>query len=100
MPQVHEHGEIEKVVRTHAGWVHACASRRVGSDAMAQDVTQAVFILLWRRRGRLREGMKLTGWLYRAARYCAADALRDKRIRERHEREAAMAGSQNSSATE
>ncbi len=92
MPQIPEHGDIETVVRTHAEWVHACANRRVGNEAMAEDVTQAVFILFWRRRRRLGKELKVTGWLYRAVRYCAADALRDKRIRERHEREAAMAG--------
>ena len=47
MPQIREHGEIETVVRTHAEWVHACANRRVGNEAMAEDVTQAVFILFW-----------------------------------------------------
>ena len=92
MPQIREHGEIEALVRTHAEWVHACANRRVGNEAMAEDVTQAVFILFWRKRDRLGEEVKVTGWLHRAVRCCAAHALRVKRIRERHEREAAMAG--------
>ena len=100
MPQIREHGEIETVVRTHAEWVHACASRRVRNEAMAEDVTQAVFILFWRKLGRLDEEPRLTRWLYRAVRYCAADALRNKRIRERHEREAAMAGLREKSCGE
>ncbi len=100
MPQIREHGEIETVVRSHAGWVHACASRRVGNEAMAEDVTQAVFILLWQKRSRLGKEVTVTGWLYRAVRYCAARALRVKRIRERHEREAAMAGLRDRSCGE
>ncbi len=100
MPQNREHGEIETVVRTHAEWVHACAGRRVGNEAMAEDVTQAVFILFWQKRGRLGEEVPVTGWLYRAVRYCAARALRAKRIRERHEREAAMAGPRDRSCGE
>lgn len=98
MPQTREHGEIETVVRNHAGWVHACACRRVGDEAMAEDVTQAVFILFWRKRGRLGKEVKLTGWLYRAVRYCAARALRVREVRERYEREAAMAGSREKAA--
>ena len=100
MPQTREYGEVETVVRSHAEWVHACANRRVGNEAMAEDVTQAVFILLWRKWGRLGKEVQATGWLYRAVRYCAARALRNKRIRERHEREAAMAGLRDRSNSE
>ena len=91
MPQTQEHREVQEVVRAHAGWVFACAKGRVRDDALAEDVAQAVFILFWQKRERLGGEAKVTGWLYRAVRYCAGNALRLKRVRQRHEREAAMA---------
>ena len=50
MPQIQGQGEVETVVRSHEQWVHACANRRVGNEAIAQDVTQPVFVLFWRKR--------------------------------------------------
>ena len=71
--------------------MYACAKRRVRDDALAEDVEQAVFILFWRKRAWLGGEAKVTGWLYRAVGYCAANALRLKQIRQQHEMEAAMA---------
>ena len=50
MPQIQEHREVQDVVRAHAGWVYACARRRVRDNALAEDVVQAVFILFWQKR--------------------------------------------------
>ena len=100
MPQTQEDRNVQEVVRAHAGWVFACAKRRVRDDALAEDVAQAVFILFWQKRESMEGEAKVTGWLYRAVRYCAANALRLKQIRQRHEREAAMAALADGSAGE
>ena len=92
MALIQEHREVQEVVRAQAGWVYACARRRVRNDALAEDVAQAVFILFWQKRASLGGEAKVTGWLYRAVGYCAGNALRLKQIRQRHEKEAAMAG--------
>lgn len=81
---------LERVVREHAGWVFAAARRRVREAALAEDVTQAVFLLYWRKGVLIADEGKRAGWLYRAVRYCSANALRLQRIRRSHEREAAM----------
>src|SRR4030095_2211666 len=88
----------ERVVQDHAGWVFAAAKRRVGDPALAGGVTQAVFLLYWRKGMGIGQKGKLAGWLYRAVRYCSANALRLKKIRERHEREAAMGGRERQAA--
>ena len=84
---------VERVVQEHGRWVLGAARRRVGDAELAEDVAQGVFLLYW-RKGAVVEGMsgegKLAGWLYRAVRYCSANAMRLKRIRQRHERVAAM----------
>ena len=92
MALIQEHREVQEVVREQAGWVYACARRRVRNDALAEDVAQAVFILFWQKHAKLGGEAKVTGWLYRAVGYCASNALRLKQIRQRHEKEAAMAG--------
>ena len=62
---------------------------------MAEDVTQAVFIVLARRAGRIRRQELLAGWLLQTVRYCAADARRSAARRRVHEAEAAMAQPRN-----
>ncbi len=90
---------VERVVQDHGRWVFCAARRRVRDVALAEDVAQGVFLMYWRKGAgveavRGAEGVegqgKLAGWLYRAVRYCSANALRLQRIRQRHEREAAM----------
>jgi RNA polymerase sigma factor (sigma-70 family) len=81
---------LQRVVDAHARWVFAAARRQVGDAALAEDVTQAVFLLYWQKGVGIEPEGKLAGWLYRAVRYCSANALRLEKIRQWHEREAAM----------
>lgn len=100
MPETSEPDPLDTTIREHADWVYACARRRVGDDALASDVTQAVFILFWRKRIATSKDANLTRWLYQAVRYCSANALRLRRIRGRHEKEAAVRSMQNQPTTQ
>ncbi|MFT3785645.1 MAG: sigma-70 family RNA polymerase sigma factor [Tepidisphaeraceae bacterium] len=70
-----------ELMHRHAAMVYATARRLAGPDA--EDVTQAVFLLLAQRGRRLTDRASLAGWLHHATRACAANA---RRGRGRHER--------------
>jgi RNA polymerase sigma factor (sigma-70 family) len=77
-----------ELVGRYVNLVHASAMRQLRDAHWADDVTQAVFIVLARRAGHVR-GEYLAGWLLKTTRYCAADALKRQARRVLHEQQAA-----------
>lgn len=75
------------LVSLHAHWVHAAALRLVRDRHLAEDVTQAVFLLLAQKPHKAR-ARPLAGWLFHVTRHCAAHALRAQARRAKHERRA------------
>ena len=70
--------------------VYASARRQMRGDATAaEDVTQAVFIVLAQKAATIKTDRPLTAWLLQVTRYAAANARRAASQRERHERAAA-----------
>jgi RNA polymerase sigma factor (sigma-70 family) len=85
-------GAFAEVVRRHVDWVYSAAVRVTRDPALAEDVTQGVFVALARKAGRLARHPAVTGWLFQAVRYGAAAAVRRERVRRRHEAQAMMNG--------
>ena len=89
----HRQGSEEafaEMVRRHISLVYSGALRRVGIAAQAQEITQAVFIILARKAASLRPDTVLEGWLYETTRLTALNFLREERRRQLHEQEAYM----------
>ncbi len=78
-----------ELVRRHIDLVYSAALRMVREAHLAQDVTQGVFLALARNARHLTECTVLSGWLHRAARNLAANAVRSEARRRAREREAA-----------
>jgi RNA polymerase sigma-70 factor, ECF subfamily len=77
---------LGEIYRRHAGAVWAVA-RRVCNDAtMAEDVSQTVFVELWRRPGRFDPDRgRLRPWLVAQAHARAVDAVRSETARTRRQ---------------
>ncbi len=78
------------IVERYKGLVYASALRQTRSPDMAEEITQAVFIILARKASTLRRDAILSGWLFRTTCFAARDALKIERRRQRREQEASL----------
>jgi RNA polymerase sigma factor (sigma-70 family) len=86
----HSDADFAVLVRRQIDLVYSAALRQTRNPHAAEEVTQAVFVVLARKAGSLLRLRTLTGWLYQAARLTAANYLRTESRRARREQEAYM----------
>lgn len=67
------------LIERHFAVVYSYVYRFVRTVPAAEDVTQEVFIKVWKQLHRFKPGMGLRPWLFRIARNTAIDYLRKKK---------------------
>jgi len=81
---------FETLVSRRVGFVYSAALRQVRDPHLAEEITQAVFILLAQKAGRIPDRTILTGWLFRTTRFTALAQKRAAGRRQQHEQEVQM----------
>ena len=85
------------LVERYAGMVYHTALRQLGNPHAAEEVAQAVFIILAQKAATIRRQTTLYGWLFRATRFAVLNQRRQEKNRARREQEAyAMQSASNS----
>jgi RNA polymerase sigma factor (sigma-70 family) len=79
-----------ELVKRHINLVYTAALRHVGIAAHAEEITQAVFVILARKAASLRPETVLDAWLYETTRLTSLSFLRGERRRQFREQEAYM----------
>jgi uncharacterized protein (TIGR03435 family) len=78
------------VVSRHVNMVYSVALRHVGNPHHAEEITQAVFVILARKAHSLRQGTLLPGWLHKTAWFVASNFRKTEIRRKSREQEAYM----------
>src|ERR1017187_7131626 len=89
-----------ELVARYVNLVYSAALRSAGNEHAAEEITQAVFIILARKAKSLGDKTVLSGWLYQTARLTTANYLRGEIRRQNREQEAYMQSILNEPETE
>jgi uncharacterized protein (TIGR03435 family) len=81
---------FSELVRRYVALVYSTALRFSSNPHHAEEITQAVFIILARKAGTMSSRVLLSGWLYQAARLTAANFVKGEIRRARREQEVFM----------
>ena len=79
-----------ELVTRHVNKVYSVALRHTRNPHQAEEITQAVFVILARKAGQLGKKVILSGWLYQTARLTAVTLIRSEIRRTRREQEVLM----------
>src|SRR5262245_16544511 len=87
------------LVSRHVNKVYSIALRRTSNPHQAEEITQAVFVILAKKSRHLPKSVLLAGWLCRTAQLTAITFLRSEIRRTRREQEAHMQTALNANPT-
>src|SRR4051812_29728039 len=88
------------LVARHIDRVYSVALRHSRNPHQAEEITQAVFVILAKKSRHLRKGVILEGWLFQTARLTAITHIRSEFRRARRELEAYMQTGLNENESE
>ena len=88
------------LVTRHVNLVYSVALRHVGDPHNAEEITQAVFIILAKKAAQLRHDKVFSSWLFQATRLTANNFVRSETRRHRRDQEAHMQSVLNESGDE
>src|SRR5262249_26112442 len=88
------------LVALHLNKVYSVAMRHTRNPHQAEEITQAVFVILARKARRLGKRIILSGWLCQTARLASVTLIRGEIRRVRREQEAQMQNEVNKPASE
>lgn len=89
-----------ELVARHINKVYSVALRHTGNPHQAEEITQAVFVILARKSSHFGKRVVLEGWLYQTARLTALTFTRSEIRRARREQEAHMQSLLNENESE
>ncbi len=78
------------LVERHVNKVYSVALRHTRNPHQAEEITQAVFVILAKKSRNLSDRVIVSGWLYQTARLTAVTFIRSEIRRTRREQEACM----------
>ncbi len=79
--QTVDEGEFERIYRENRGKVFSTAYRMVGNRADADDITQDVFVKVYKKMDTFRGEAAVSTWIYRIAVNTSLDFLRKRKRR-------------------
>jgi RNA polymerase sigma factor (sigma-70 family) len=79
-----------ELVSRRVDFVYSAALRQTQNPHLAEEITQAVFILLAQKAGKISDKTILTGWLFKTTRFTALAQIRAETKRARQQKEFQM----------
>ncbi len=79
-----------ELTERYAGLVYSACMRKLTNHHLAEEASQAVFIVLARKAGSLPEGTVLAGWLVKTAYFAAMNLIRTESRRKDREQEVSV----------
>ena len=94
------HPAFAELVTRHVNKVYSVALRHTRNPHSAEEITQAVFVMLAQKAGTLGKNVILSGWLYQTARLTAVTLIRSDIRRAQREQEVLMQNLTDESAAD